>query len=156
MVKKGSKPVVKKVSKQKVVTKKSTAKKASATKKPAVKKKTVAKKVAEKTTTPKKAKVAKKTTKASKIKAVWEKKVGPDVSFYTLNEKKISSIIGLVKEMEEMQDEVYHHHVSFQHNDFANWIEGVFVLPELAEEIRTSHSKDEMQLVLLKYIINNG
>jgi len=174
MVKKGKTSSVSKLAKKsaakKKVVKKSTAKKAvkKTTKKVIMKKKVVPKKKIVKKTAVKKKVVkkvpAKKSAKSKsstkkvvrRTKSLWEKSVGESDSFYTANDKQLTSILSLVKELEIMEDHVYHHHVSFQHNDFANWIEGVFELTELGKSLRESHTKDETQLLLLKYIINNS
>ena len=140
-----------KVTKRKVVkkaVKKKSAPKKKATKKAPKKKKVAKRKVAKNKAPKKKAK--------RKAKSIWDKKVSEESSFYTLNHKRLNCIVGLVKELEGMEEHVYHHHVSFQNNDFANWIEGVFESKELAAALRNSHTREETQLILLKYIINNS
>lgn len=142
--------VIKTTSDKKIVPKKKTSVKKTVSKtiKKAIPKVIVDKKKVVKKANPKKT--------SRRIKSLWEKTVSENESFYTLDKKKLNSIISLVKELEDMDEHVYHHHVSFQNNDFANWLEGVFELHDLATVLRESHTREETQLLLLKYIINNS
>jgi hypothetical protein len=61
------------------------------------------------------------------------------------------SIQELLYELEKMPDEVFSYYANNQKNDFANWIEGVFGLPDLASRIRQTNSKEEMINALKNY-----
>ena len=117
--------------------------------------KTVAKKnVAPKTQ--KKAVAKKQSAKVKKPEQYpWDVVVSGDQIFYACDSSQFRSIIELLKALDKMPEHVFHHHVSFHNNDFANWIEHVFTLRELAQELRQVHNKDESQLTILKYIIRN-
>ena len=115
------------------------------------------KKVAKKST---KKKTAKKSTKkkASKkpakkaAKASIKKNSGPDKVFVLVNGKRLKNVKELADIMEEIEDAVFNHHVSENHNDFANWLSDVFKEIELAKEVADCKGKKHIQLVLYKHI----
>jgi hypothetical protein len=42
-----------------------------------------------------------------------------------------------------MTEEVFHHHVTPDKNDFSNWVQGVFVDTTLAMELKKTHNPNE-------------
>jgi hypothetical protein len=94
-------------------------------------------------------------SKQKQLRFDWDLKVPHEHAFYLANGKYLYNIVELVSEFDKMTEDVYRHHVSFHHNDFANWIEHVHKLEELAKELRAAHNKDEMQLLVLKYIVKH-
>lgn len=118
---------------------------AKTTKKTTVKSKTT-KKTAKSTT--------KKTTKVSTT-PFWKVRVVKTKRFITYNQKELASILDLIKELDKMENHVFHHHVSFHNNDFANWIEDVHKNKQLAKDIRNANEKGETQLIMLRTIINS-
>lgn len=70
---------------------------------------------------------------------------------FRLSNATLYSIQELLYELEKMPDEVFSHYVNEQKNDFANWIEGVFGLSDLANRIRHTNSKEEMINALKNY-----
>jgi hypothetical protein len=85
----------------------------------------------------------------------WDAKVAPEHAFYLADGKVLHNLVDLVTEFDKMSEQVFRHHVSFHHNDFANWIEHVHKIAELANNVREAHTKDEMQLLVLKHIVKN-
>jgi hypothetical protein len=65
----------------------------------------------------------------------------PGLYFYSANGVVLSSLEQLPKALEEMPEDVYHHHASPSRNDFSNWIGDVFGKAELAERIRSMDRK---------------
>ncbi|MDK2907758.1 MAG: hypothetical protein PWQ87_216 [Candidatus Woesearchaeota archaeon] len=63
---------------------------------------------------------------------------------FRLSNATLYSIEELLYELEKMPDEVFSHYANNQKNDFANWIEGVFGLSDLANRLRQTNSKEEM------------
>ena len=57
----------------------------------------------------------------------------------------------LLYELEKMPDEVFSHYANNQKNDFANWIEGVFGLSDLAEKIKEAKSREDLIRILKNY-----
>jgi hypothetical protein len=65
----------------------------------------------------------------------------PKLHFYSANGVVLSSLEQLPKALEEMPEDIYHHHASPSRNDFSNWIGDVFGKAELAERIRSMDRK---------------
>ncbi len=54
-----------------------------------------------------------------------------------------------------MADEIFYHHVNEAKNDFANWIKDIIGEIELADQLMNINTKKDMQLRLLKHIVQN-
>ncbi|MBN2052818.1 hypothetical protein JW756_04915 [Candidatus Woesearchaeota archaeon] len=77
----------------------------------------------------------------------------PETSYFILcNGKPVKNMIELADVMEEMEDQVFNHHVSPEKNDFAKWVNDIFKDAELAEKLAGVKDKKHMQLVLYKHI----
>ena len=63
---------------------------------------------------------------------------------YTLND--LSEAINLI------DPETFHAHVNADKNDFANWVEGVFGLSELAQQLRERPTPLRMMVSIEKYL----
>ncbi|OVE74474.1 hypothetical protein BVX95_02400 [archaeon D22] len=104
--------------------------------------KTATKKVKPKVAT--KSKATKKTVKRAK----------PEQYFFLNDGKVLKSINELAKQMDEIADEIFHHHVTDERHDFANWISDVFEEVELAQKlIEAERNKEKNHYVILKYIV---
>ncbi|RLI92081.1 MAG: hypothetical protein DRO65_00515 [Candidatus Altiarchaeales archaeon] len=62
--------------------------------------------------------------------------VPEDKVFYVRNGHILRNLRDLVKELETMDFQTFHHHVNPEKNDFANWINDVIGDKTLANEIR--------------------
>lgn len=71
--------------------------------------------------------------------------------FRTKDGKILTNIEELGRAIKEMEDHTYHHHVSHDKNDFANWVEGVFSEKELAKHLRQAKNKKEMSDLLIRH-----
>ena len=147
------------ITKKVFVSKKITDKKVSA-KKPAAKK-AVAKKVVKKA--PVKKVVAKKVTKkvpakTSAKKVTLKKPVkdlvfsNNDQSFWLSDGQILNSLIALEEAFQNMNDEVFFHHVNNGRNDFAEWVDLVLCDGDCAVELRKVDTKDKSYGVVKKYL----
>jgi hypothetical protein len=81
------------------------------------------------------------------------KRDAPDASYFVLcNGKPVKNIKELADVMEELEDQIFNHHVTSDKNDFATWIKDIFKDIELAEKLAGVKDKKHMQLVLYKHI----
>jgi hypothetical protein len=87
------------------------------------------------------------------ITGVTIKRDAPDASYFVLcNGKPVKNIKELADVMEELEEQVFNHHVTPDKNDFATWIKDIFKDIELAEKLAGVKDKKHMQLVLYKHI----
>lgn len=132
----------------KVTPKKSVAKKVISKKTP---KKAVKKSA--KTTTPKKAAVKKATTKKNTKKAPEKKPLvfAPDhQSFWVANGEVLNSLLALRDALSAMEKEVYHYHVSKEHNDFASWVDAVLCDAKCAKDLAKAATPTKAKTVVVK------
>lgn len=81
------------------------------------------------------------------------KRDAPETSYFVLcNGKPVKNIKELADVMEELEDQIFNHHVTPDKNDFATWIKDIFKDIELAEKLAGLKDKKHMQLVLYKHI----
>ncbi len=81
-------------------------------------------------------------------------KVAPDeYAFVTLDGKRLKSILELAHELDTMADHVFYHHVTFDRNDFANWVRDVFAEQALSEQIAKSQDKHNTHIIVLRHIV---
>ena len=110
--------------------------------------KKVTKKVIE--TAPKKTVMKRKSIRRTTAK----KRINKDQYFYLKNGNMIKDIEELAKVMDQLEDEIFYHHVSDERNDFANWIHHVFEEAELAKQLLESkRDKEKNHYIILKYVI---
>ena len=81
------------------------------------------------------------------------KRDAPENSYFILcNGKPVKNIKELADIMEEIEDEIFNHHVTPDKNDFATWVKDIFKDIELAEKLAGIKDKKHMQLVVYKHI----
>jgi hypothetical protein len=81
------------------------------------------------------------------------KRDAPETSCFILcNGKPVKNIKELADIMEEIEDQVFNHHVTSDKNDFATWVKDIFKDIELAEKLAGVKDKKHMQLVVYKHI----
>jgi len=68
---------------------------------------------------------------------------------------------GLIKDIKELafildylSNEEFNHHVNANKNDFSRWIRDVFGEEKLAEDLLKTRDRKDMQIILLKYLVN--
>lgn len=67
--------------------------------------------------------------------------------------RHIRSLFELVDELETMNDDIFHHHVAKDRNDFANWTRDVFDEKHLADEMEALHHRVDVQRAVLKHLV---
>lgn len=94
---------------------------------------------------------AKNVSKASRLSV----SVAPQEHlFVTLDGKRLSTILELAHELDQMADHVFNHHVNESKNDFANWIHDIFHEAELANALKQTKDKHHTHIVVLRHIVN--
>ncbi len=98
-----------------------------------------------------------KTKATTKRKAVAKNiKITPNQYFYLKNGAILKSVRDLAKVMDELDDEVFFHHVNDEKHDFANWITHVFKDLKLAQQLlEAEKNKETNHYIILKYMIKN-
>ena len=71
--------------------------------------------------------------------------------FWLLTGTGLSSLGELYKSFDEMDDEVYKHHVKKDENDFADWVENVYHDGDLAHQLRHTKTRREARRILEKH-----
>lgn len=69
--------------------------------------------------------------------------------------RRISSILDLVNQLGNVDEDTFRYHVNQYKNDFGKWIRDVFDYPELAEVIEKANSKTDMHIKMMGKIIND-
>ncbi len=66
---------------------------------------------------------------------------------------KVTNLFDLAAKMEQMNQEVYGHHVNEEKNDFSNWIKDVYEEPEIAQKVSKAQNRSQAQLEILKALM---
>ncbi|MCC7574676.1 hypothetical protein KO361_03740 [Candidatus Woesearchaeota archaeon] len=104
-----------------------------------------------KSTKPKK-KTTRKTTKTKKASKIL--KDAPENKYFVFCDgHPVRNVTQLAEKLENIQEEVFNHHVTENRNDFVNWVKDVFEEVELAEEIAGLKNKDHIRLAIYKHIV---
>ena len=85
------------------------------------------------------------------IKVNFSENAPEEKAFYLNNGKIIWNINELKGELNQMDNNTFYHHVTPDHNDFANWVKEVFKAEELAREISTEHEANRLAAVLERH-----
>lgn len=107
---------------------------------------------------PKKKTRKRKTTKTAKRVARASRKPNvirdaPEHSYFILcNGKPVKNIKELADILEDLEDQVFEHHVGPDKNDFAKWVEDIFKDIELAQKIADAKNKRNIQFVIYRHI----
>jgi hypothetical protein len=90
-----------------------------------------------------------------KKKRVKPKSAKPDQYFILVTGVPLKNLKELASALETMNDWVFNHHVNESRNDFAAWAKEVLNETGLSEEIIETKSIRELELKILKYLVNN-
>lgn len=74
-------------------------------------------------------------------------------TFYLKDGKTLKTLSALAKELKDMTDDVYNHHVNPAKNDFSNWVKHSLGVEELAGKIDKHMDKIEMELHILRHLM---
>lgn len=78
-----------------------------------------------------------------KIRENINKKITPEQYFKLEDDEEFRTIEELLIGLKSMKKKTYEYHVNEYKNDFANWVEGVFGLKELADKMRSLKNKED-------------
>ncbi len=78
--------------------------------------------------------------------------VPPENEFVLIGGRKIKNIAELGRELRQMSDDMFAHHVTEQKNDFANWIEKCVKDETLGILARTTKDKERMAAIVERRI----
>jgi oligoribonuclease (3'-5' exoribonuclease) len=95
----------------------------------------------------------KKNTAKRKSKARGLPKTKPKFYFRVVDGSEIKDLVGLADAIGKMGDDVFYYHVNKHKNDFSNWVRGIFKEDTLADEIRNSSSRLEMEVSILRFLV---
>ena len=73
--------------------------------------------------------------------------------FHVADGMKLENLMQLMEYLEKMSDEIYKCHANESKNDFSSWVNDVFEEPELAENLKTSSTKENVQLIIAKKLL---
>ena len=93
----------------------------------------------------------------NKFEVVNKKKIMTTVNeqhhFHVADGMKLENLMQLMEYLEKMNDETYKFHANESKNDFSSWVKDVFEEPELAENLKTSSTKENAQLIIAKKLL---
>lgn len=77
----------------------------------------------------------------------------PEHHYFVLaNGKPVKHVAELASILDQIEDHVFHHHVTPDRNDFHNWVKDVFDDMELARKIAGVGEKKHLQLVIYRHL----
>lgn len=96
--------------------------------------------------------VAKKSTTKSKTKTGKHKLICAEGEqcFWTTNGIIVADLIGLRDLLHSISDEVFHHHVTKDRNDFADWVKAILKDAELAAALRRAKQPKTAYTVVVR------
>lgn len=78
----------------------------------------------------------------------------PEEKAFVLHDgRKLKTLYEFVDELETMSDDAFREYVTWERNDFANWINDVFEVPDLATEMRLLQNRFDAQRAVLKHFV---
>jgi hypothetical protein len=97
--------------------------------------------------------VLKKPVKVEKTRKGILKEAPEEHCFVLCNGEKVKSVLALADALEVLSDDVFNHHVTFDRNDFSNWVNDVFKDEDLAMSLAGVKDKKDTRIVMYKHII---
>ncbi len=77
----------------------------------------------------------------------------PEGQYFVLaNGQPVKNVAELASILDQLEDHVFHHHVTADRNDFHNWIRDVFEDVELARKVLGTGDKKHLQLVIYRHM----
>lgn len=73
--------------------------------------------------------------------------------FIFCNGQKVKNVKELADALEVLSDDIFNHHVTFDRNDFSNWINDIFRDEELALSLAGVKDKKDTRIVMYKHLI---
>ncbi len=101
--------------------------------------------------------IVKEVKQPAKVEVTIKKEVLGEVPeeyhFVLADGKKLKSLFDLANAFSKMGDEIFKHHANSSRNDFSNWINDVFKLPDLAKEISAINNQLDAEVCVLRKLI---
>lgn len=76
-------------------------------------------------------------------------------TFYLQSGETFKDLQSFAKKLPKMTEDVFKHHVNPKKNDFANWVRNSLNEKELADKLDKFISKTEIELEVLRHLINS-
>ncbi|MBN1645904.1 hypothetical protein JW868_02585 [Candidatus Woesearchaeota archaeon] len=105
----------------------------------------------EKNETVKKTSMAKKQNKTTS-KKIYEETT-PEKYFVLCDGRSIKNLKELALMMDEIEDHIFHHHVTHDRHDFSQWVYDVFKETDLAEQMRQASNRKDTQFVVFRHLV---
>ena len=74
--------------------------------------------------------------------------------FIAADGRRLGNVVDLANALDDMNDDVFNHHVTEDKNDFSNWVKNTLNEDELADDIAKKKNRMETQLAIMKQIMN--
>lgn len=94
------------------------------------------------------------TKKATKPTAHKSAKVAREHYFVRMDGVLITSLVDLAKQIDEMSDQVFYHHVTADRNDFAAWIADVIKDDQLATDLGYIKDRHATAYAIMRKIVH--
>ena len=78
----------------------------------------------------------------------------PEHYFVLKTGSHLKNLKELAASLENMNDQVFYHHVNQSNNDFSNWTKHILQEEELSEEMASMSSPAEMEKTVLRHLVN--
>jgi len=75
-------------------------------------------------------------------------------TFWLNNGRSIKNVVELGRELQNMNEEMFKHHVNDDTNDFANWIHSCIKDEKLATLVRTTKTQKRMLSIIERHILD--
>lgn len=77
----------------------------------------------------------------------------PQEKYFVLaNGQPVKNVAELAAILDQLEDHVFHHHVTPDRNDFHSWVKDVFEDVELARKITGINDKKHLQLIIYRHM----
>ena len=73
--------------------------------------------------------------------------------FVLADGRKLRDMLELVESLENMNEDVYRHHVNEVRNDFSTWVRDIFNEHELADEIAKLNNMVDTKITVMKHLL---
>jgi deoxyxylulose-5-phosphate synthase len=100
-----------------------------------------------------KKKAVKKTSSKKKTSKPFAK-VSKTVYFIRVDGQPITSLVDLAKQVDNMADDVFYHHVTEDRNDFATWVDDIINDKTLAKSIGKMKDRERMCYTIMHNILH--
>ena len=83
-------------------------------------------------------------------------KTSKETEFLVCDGRRLGDLLELVDALDNMNNDIFVYHVNDFRNDFSNWIRDVMKKDELADGLSAAKSKDQAQIIVLRYLVKKA